>query len=253
MTTLGELLVAGLASGGLSALAAHLGSRAKTPGGSLAITFVASLGTSIFCAPVTWVLLLAIGSGGVGGGDPWPEYLGTFLLVSFFGVFSAIPLGVGFGAINGAGVWAVKLARERPSLSTPDIAAVTLGVGWMVVGAGTFLAAAWTETAMPFPPLQLGWGVVASRLVLVPLALSSLGAVVVAVGGFRWLLRRAFVSRVRAGCVGWSIVPRAQVADAAGVPQLFPSSERHEVLVRVAEGEAGPFRSAGATDVIAYV
>lgn len=234
-----RILVLGLAPAGLSGLAAILGIRGRDPMSAGALTLVGSFVASLFCAPVTWVLLLLLGGGNSGG-----DNLLLLLPVTVIGAFIGGPLGLFFGAIFAIGLYVQTWLRGRPARGSLDLGLTVMGVGWLALGVaavlvvptlpGSLFGSAYTNAAA-HSRLGLSW---------LPWVLVGVGALATAVGAGRTVFRLVLARQARRGAwPGWAVVSPDEVDDVEDLPRLFPFGRTDGVLVQRAADGAGPFRS----------
>lgn len=197
------------------------GSRSVKSGASVA--FGSAVGLSLLCPPLTFLWLTLVYEPSWFRGDEGV----ALMLVSIFGQLIAIPLGVAFGLVFAAQAAALRAVLDRPARAGRAAVLVTIGLGWMAVGAVS---------------LQAGW------------PLFALGAVATAAGALGYGRRRRLVRRARAGTLtGWAVVPAAEAPDVKALPRLFPFGEAADVLVRRAHAAQGPFRAGDVSEPVARV
>lgn len=194
------------------------------------VSAASALVTALVCSPLCYVLLRAAGGSLMTG----ERMIGTLVLVSMFGSFIAMPLGLAFGLVYGVVLSALAALRGRAANAGIDAALTLAGFAWVGVGIACALVS----------QLLTAHGVAAEETRTLSWSWVLLGAATCTVGVARWELRQRFVARVRAGHVdGWTVLPADAIQKAESVPPLFPFGPTDAVLVRRQQSTAGAFRS----------
>lgn len=247
------LLAVGLAPGLLSAAAGWLGARGQRVATVVLLTMVGALVASLFCAPLTWILLAVTGGetqiGAVGTGS---SAAGVLVLVTIIGAFLAAPLGILFGMIFTVGTTALRVLADRPARSARDLAAIILGLGTAAIGAASvgYLLEVHAAQGPNWPVgahYEVPWG-----LVSVSATIAIVGGLAALDGALRAFGRGRAVARARRGELpGWAVVDASTVEEAPTLPRLFAFGEPASVLVRRETSERGPFRSGETATAVA--
>lgn len=192
--------------------------------------FASTMMAACACATVTWAPVMIVGAVASG---PTLETVALMVagmaIVTILGMAVGCVVGLPFAATYTALLTFVAHARQRSGYAHEPAVWLVVSAAW--IGAGLLTA--------PHDPWRAPGLVAAGAGV----ALGSAALVRVLLLG-RWL------RRVRRGEVpGYRTVPIA--ADDAQRPVLLPFFERGAVLVRVADGGEGPFRSHETEDRIA--